>query len=215
MAKNINLREIERKAFRSTFQDGLWDIFIGCILLQLAIGPLLTDLSLGDFWSSVAFLPFYLLVYSGLWAGKKFIVTPRIGVVTYHRTRKARLKKVIVIGLVILAIGVIVGLLAFINISSLSGWIFPAIFSAIMLVGFSSAAYFLDFTRLYVYGMLVSLSPLVGELLFRYAGAAHHGFPIVFGVSASVMILTGVILFIRFLRNYPLPLEEGFDANRS
>jgi hypothetical protein len=216
MSPMISLKEAERKVFTSTFRDGLWDIFIGCVILQFAVGPLLTDLGLGDFWSSVVFLPFYLLAYLGLWAGKKFIVAPRIGLVTYHRTRKARLRKVTVISLIILVIGVIVGLLAF-NMSNLSEWIFPAILSAVMLGGFSLAAYFLDFTRLYVYGVLVSLSPLVGELLFRYAGAAHHGYPIVFGVSGGLMILTGLFLFIRFLRDYPIPVEgspveEGFGG---
>ena len=29
MVANINLKKLEQKAFRSVFQDGLWDIFIG------------------------------------------------------------------------------------------------------------------------------------------------------------------------------------------
>jgi len=29
----FNLTEIEKKAYRSTFQDGLWDIFLGLLLL--------------------------------------------------------------------------------------------------------------------------------------------------------------------------------------
>ncbi len=211
MSPVISLKEAERRAFRATFQDGLWDILIGCIFLQFAVGPSLTDFGLGDFWSSMLFLPFYLLVYAGVRAGKKYIVAPRIGLVTYHQTRRARLKKVQVIALIILVIGLIVGIVAFINISSLSGWIFPALFSLVILVWFSSAAYFLDFSRLYIYAVMTSLAPLVGELLFRYAGAVHHGYPIVFGFSAAVMIGTGLILFVRFLRDYPIPQEATPD----
>ena len=57
MTAEISLKEAERKVFKATFQDGMWDIFIGCIVLQFAIAPLLSS-KLGDFWSSVIFLPF-------------------------------------------------------------------------------------------------------------------------------------------------------------
>ncbi len=77
-----------------------------------------------------------------------------------------------------------------------------------LLIGFSAAAYFLDFPRLYAYGLLGALAPLIGEWLYQNMGASHHGFPIVFGTLAGVMILTGLVTFIRFLQNNPLPAGE-------
>ena len=37
----IDLQDLERKAFRSNFQDGLWDIFLGLMLVQMCFGPIL------------------------------------------------------------------------------------------------------------------------------------------------------------------------------
>jgi hypothetical protein len=75
----------------------------------------------------------------------------------------------------------------------------------ILLVGFSLAAYLLDFRRLYLYGLLVWLAPLVGEWLYTNYQVPHHGFPITFGLVAAIMILTGLVLFVRLLRDNPLP----------
>ena len=78
----------------------------------------------------------------------------------------------------------------------------------IFLIGFSTAAYFLDFPRLYVYGLLCALGTPIGEWLYQNMGASHHGYPIVFGTLAGVMILTGLVTFARFLQNNPLPAGD-------
>ena len=33
MSTSINLKEIERKAFRTTYQDGLWDMYFGLVVV--------------------------------------------------------------------------------------------------------------------------------------------------------------------------------------
>lgn len=81
-------------------------------------------------------------------------------------------------------------------------------FSLIFFTVFCIAAYFLNFTRLYIYGVLVALSPLIGELLYVYFNASHHGFPITFGISAGLIILTGLVLLVRFLQDYPIPVDQ-------
>jgi len=44
----FNLNEIEKKAYRSTFQDGIWDIFLGLVLLILALGALLSNIGVPE-----------------------------------------------------------------------------------------------------------------------------------------------------------------------
>jgi hypothetical protein len=46
---------------------------------------------------------------------------------------------------------------------------------------------------------------LVGEWLWNHGHASHHGFPVTFGTSAGIMILTGLVVFFRLLHNNPLP----------
>ena len=207
MSHQISLKDAERKVFQSTFADGLWDVFLGCFALQFAIAPLLS-VSMGDFWSSAIFLPFFGGVYLVIWVVRKKIVAPRIGEVEFGAARKTRLKKFTVTMLVINLIAFILGLVAAFRFSSIPAMGPTIIFSLILLIGFSTAAYFLDFPRLYLYGLLGALAPLIGEWLYQNLGASHHGFPIVFGVIAGIMILTGLVIFARFLLNNPLPAGD-------
>jgi hypothetical protein len=207
MSQPISLREAERKAFRITHNDGLWDVFLGCYALIFVIAPYLSA-SLGDFWSSVVFLPFWALVYLAIRLVRKHVVKPRVGAVRFGPARKAKLARFTVVMLVVNIVALILGLVAAWKIGSAPGQMFSIIFGLGLLMGFSIAAYFLDFSRLYVYGLLVGLSPLIGEWLWRRGYAAHHGFPITFGISAGIMILVGLALFLRLLRNNPVPTEE-------
>jgi hypothetical protein len=208
VSQKLSLKEAERKAFTIAFDDGLWDIFLGCFFLEFAIAPLLS-VRMGDFWSSVIFLPFWGLVYLSIWLIRKYIVKPRIGMVKYGPARTAKLKKFTMVILLVNIVVFILGLIAVFSFGVVSGQIYPVILGLTLLVGFSLAAYFLDFPRLYIYGLLLAISPLVGEWLFFHGYASHHGFPIAFGVTCSIMILTGLIVFIRFLRNNPIPIMEA------
>lgn len=104
-------------------------------------------------------------------------------------------------------LGLVFGLLLFFG-EDINKWLFPAAFSIVAMITLGGAAYYLDFPRLIVYGILIALSPLVGEFMYQTWGVLHHGFPITFGISAAVMIIVGVYLFIRFLQRYPLPTES-------
>jgi hypothetical protein len=206
MSQQISLKEAEQKAFRTRYNDGLWDIFLGCYFLIFAIGPYLSP-TLGDFWSSVVFLPFWGLVFLVILLIKKYVVTPRIGVVKFGLVRKTKLMKFTVVMLVVNIIAFILGLVAAMSFGKVPGQIYTIILGMILLIVFSIAAYFLDFNRLYIYGLLVGLSPLVGEWLWTQGYATHHGFPITFGTSAGIMILVGLVVFARLLRDNPVPIE--------
>ncbi|MEJ2265539.1 MAG: hypothetical protein P8X95_19020 [Anaerolineales bacterium] len=121
--------------------------------------------------------------------------------------RKTKLAKFTIVMLVVNIVALILGSVAAMSFGSVPGQMISTIFGLILLIGFSMAAYFLDFNRLYIYGLLVGLSPLVGEWLYTHGKATHHGFPITFGTSAGIMILVGLALFLRLLRNNPAPLE--------
>ncbi len=206
MSQKISLKEADRKVFRTAYNDGLWDIFLGCFILMFAIAPFLSP-SLGDFWSSALFLPFWGLVFLVIQLIRKYVVTPRIGVVKYGQARRNKLMKFSVVMLMVNVIALILGFVAAINFGRVPGQMTTIIFGLIFLIGFSIAAYFLDFSRLYIYGLLVGLSPLVGEWLYTYGNAAHHGFPITFGTTAGIMILIGLAAFVRLLRDNPVPRE--------
>lgn len=207
MSTEISLKETEKKVFRSAYQDGLIDIFLGCYFLGFIISLHLSTI-LGDFWSSVILLPFWALIFVVLWWVRKNVIQPRIGMVKYGPWRVRRMMRFNVLMVVLLTFSAVLGLLSLIQFESIPGWMHTARFALILLVGFSLAAYFLDFNRLYLYGVLTALAPVIGELLYTFLKFPHHGFPVTFGVVSAVITLTGVILLVRLLRDHPLPSDE-------
>jgi hypothetical protein len=221
MSQSISLKEIERKAFRSTFQDGLWDIFLGLLLLNMGIGTILggmlgeTEMSLMPMlWIMVALTGFVAVVLLAFWAGKKFITTPRIGLVKFGPQRKAKMKNlrlVLFLSVLLLVVMFILGWAAMGN--ALPWWVTEIplplyVWPAQTVIVFGLAAYFLDVPRFYAYGVLYGLPFPVGILLVKNTDLSVLGsMAFTYGVPVGVMVLTGVVLFIRFLRKYPRPAE--------
>jgi len=203
MSQHISLKEAEQKVFVSAFADGLWDIMIGCFFLIFAIGPFLSR-SLGDFWSSAVFVPFWALAYLVAWVIRKHVVRPRIGVVRFGPWRKVRLIRFLVAMLVVFTMTFALGIFSALRFGTVPGWVHVAGFSLIVLSTFSLTAAFLRFTWLYIYGALIALSPLVGEWLYRHLGVPHHGYPVAYGVSAGLPLLVGLLKLIHLLRAYPI-----------
>ena len=206
MSNEINLKEADRKVFSASFDDGLLDIFLASFVLMFAVVPFLSRY-LGDFWSSFIFLPVWGLVYLIIRWLRSHIVTPRTGTVKYGPMRKKKLTAFTIVMLVLNTIFLLLGMVAFLMPSG-SGWRFTLMFSVIVLISFSLAGYFLDLTRLYVYGLMLALAIPVGEWLYQTFGVPHHGFPVSFGLSAVIILLVGLVKFISLLRNNPLPPED-------
>jgi hypothetical protein len=207
MSQQISLKEAEQKVFRTVTNDGLGDILLGSFFLIFVIAPYLSP-SLGDFWSTVVFYPFLGLIFLIIRLLRKHVVTPRVGVVKFGLARKTKLAKFTVVMLVVNVIALILGFVAALSFGKIPGQIYSIIMGMILLIGFSLAAYFLDFNRLYLYGLLVGFSPLVGEWLWSQGLAPHHGFPITFGTTSGIMILVGLAVFVRLVRDNPIPIEE-------
>lgn len=207
MSQQISLKQAERKAFQANFQDGLVDIMLGCFSLQFAIAPLLSD-RLGDFWSSAIFLPFLGVAFLIILLLKRNVVRPRLGIVKFGPARTGRMMRFTLGMLVINVIALILGTIFALRPGVITGITPTHILGIVLLIGFSAAGYFLDFPRLYLYGLLIFIGTPIGEWLYTNYKATHHGFPIVFGSISALMILTGLALFVRFLNTNPIPTPE-------
>ena len=207
MSQQISLRDVERQAFRIKTDDGFVDIMLACFLLMFVIAPFLSA-RLGDFWSSAVFLPFWAFVYLVIWLIRKYVITPRLGTVNFGRARRAKLTKFTVLLFAFNLIALILGIVALLNLGRVPGLLFAVSLGILLWIACIVAAYFLDLDRLYIYGLLLGLSPPVGEWLWTHGYATHHGFPITFGLSAGIMILVGLCRFVRVLRYNPIA-DEG------
>lgn len=216
MSQRIDLKEIERKAWRSFYQDGLWDIFLGLLLLAMAISALLSDIGASEPVQYGIMIALEALAILVLFVGKRLITVPRMGRVKFGPKRRRRLSKVSVI----LAISVLAGVVLFVAAQAVRGnllewmtleFIFPAGWVVNCLVVFGLMAYFLDFSRLYVIGVMYAIAvPL--DILQREFTSIDLTFA-AFGVPAAVILLMGAVVFARFLRDYPLPTEGALDGS--
>lgn len=207
MEKEPDLRQAEQRVFKSAIEDGLWDVLIGLVTLQFAIAPFLSR-SLGDFWSSAVFLPFYALAFTAVWLIRRHIVRPRMGTVKFGKWRRKKLLRFNLVMLIAFTVTMILGILSFVGFDSSAGWVHPVRFSFAVLLISGIAGYFLGFTRLYVYGVMMALSLLVGEWLWAHKGVPHHGLPVTFGITSGVIIIVGVVKFSHLMRREPGAVQE-------
>jgi len=194
------LKDIEKRVFRATVDLGLWDVMIASWVAMFAIAPLLSE-TLGDFWASAVFLPVFAVLYWGLRRVQRRVVEPRVGVVRFGAERRARLGRLTAIMLVANVAALAAGTYAALHPQAT--WSPPVLFGLMVLLMFSLAAYFLDIPRYYAYGLLVVVAGAVGELLWRRGLASHHGYPVVFGISAAVIAGVGLLRFAKHLPPRP------------
>ena len=209
MTERIDLKEADRRVFATSFEDGLVDIFLSCFVLMFVLAPFFS-VYIGDFWSSAIFLPFWGVIYLVIRWIRNQVIKPRSGVVKYGPRRIKKMTIFTGIMLILNVIFLILGMVAFFMPQG-PGWTKTIPFSLMLLVSFSLAGYFLAVTRFYVYGLMLAGGFFLGEWLYQTYGVSHHGIPLVFGISAAIIFLTGLVKFFKFLRDNPLPTDDSMQ----
>jgi len=223
MSAALDLKTAERKAYQlSTSQDGLYDVFIGTYIVLLSANPWLDENGLPTPWNVTLTLITGLLIFLGVMLIKKFVVAPRIGQVRYGPERKQRIKR-LAIGMAIIFLltlalfGMTVSAIYFRKplFSGLAESSFPldivhtaaAIFIFAL---FSMIGYMNDYVRLYIYGFLFGLGYIISTTLQDITGNSFY-WP--WAVAGLVAVITGLVLFVRFLREYPHQPEPVLEGN--
>ena len=205
----ITLKELERKAFRSTYQDGLWDLYFGLIVICMSIflyrpatgySPLNIVLMLASMIGS----------YALFWAGKRFITLPRMGQVKFGEKRARRKKTMfLVLGAVVLiqVVFLVVQIVAwrnpefgdtlnkFLQEKNAMDLAVATIGSLFIGPSMILIAYFMDFPRGYFIAVMMALAVFLMILLNQPI------YSIIVGILIGV---PGAVLFARFLKKYPL-----------
>jgi hypothetical protein len=214
MTNQLNLKELERKAFRSTYQDGLWDLYLGLLVMCMAVfvyrpesgySPLNIIMEVCAFGIAGALF----LV------GKKLITLPRMGQVVFGPARKRKKTTLAII------LGAVVVVQAGFILLSFSSWLNPewgarinsflhdanmerlavaAVGSLFVGPSMILIAYFNDFLRGYYIAIMFTLAVFLMILLNQPI------YPIIIGF---LVVIPGVVLLVRFLKKYPLPREEA------
>jgi hypothetical protein len=196
MKQDLELEDIEKKAWRSFFQDGLFDIFFALLFIISGIGQI---------YDSV-FISLSILIVVGIFAaGKHFITIPRLGIVKFGKKRIEK-QMMAYVALLITFIATLV-----IFILSASGQFNLAInFSTILMIMFlaifGSLAYFLDVPMFLLYGLMFA----AGEYTMRnYDDITGAMILFIFG---AVLLSIGFYQMVQFMRKFPLPEREVMNA---
>jgi len=208
MTTPIDLKALERRAFRATFQDGLWDIMLGLNFLILSLVPLFEMRGLAR---PVGYLIVFALLIP-VWVGfvylKKHLTAPRLGYVTFSQERQRRGRQArLALGMVVVATLVLLVLTiwgVFEEMAATVGFSFLMV-GALFVVSFSLLAYYLDYPRLYVYGWLLACEYPLSVWLESQTG---QSFPNGSTLIGALIALIGLATLVRFLRQYPLPRAE-------
>ncbi len=193
MAEEIDLREIEKKAWNTYMsQDGLYDIFMGIMLLTLAIQAYFYNI-----WSTFFIFVAVLVVT----LGKRFITFPRIGLVEFGKTRiMKQMKMMIALLIVFLAVLTLYYLSVLGNkpheiVSRLA---IPALIASIFVI----VAFFLNYIRLGIYGLLYAFSEILRGV---YDKPIRNIAVLIIGIIALTI---GIYVLLKFIKKYPLPEKE-------
>ena len=202
MNEDIDMKELEKKAWKSTFQDGLWDIMLGLVFFVPAVTGLFIE-------NDYAMIPLYFAAILLFVTAKKRITIPRIGFVRFGEQRR---KKGYLVALILTASVIILTLMVVLKKTGLLSAgermpVGPFIVGLNIIVVFGFMAYYLNFNRLYIYAVLIGVvEPLTAVLEMMNLIDGPY---LMLLVISSGMIVTGVILLARFIQHDPIPSEEA------
>lgn len=194
MSENINLKDIERKAYTSYHQDGLIDISIAIIALAFSIVMILDMAWIGGIFAVVAFS-----LYA---AAKKTLTVPRIGFVRFAAYRAKAIRAIVVGVFSFLALLGVVASMQFEG-GGTPSWLLFAIENHMLVIGVSIAVSFwaVGYTfrtrRMYAYALLTLIMFVTGYFLYY----PLHYYLFLLG---TLILLFGSAMLIRFIRRYPL-----------
>jgi MFS family permease len=211
MSHNLDLKEIERRVHQSVFQDGLMEIMMGGFLL--VVGALF---AISMKW---ILLPSLLVIFLGnplLERAKKRYIYPRIGYVKLRPEKEADPKGIAMAAIVFVVILLGSGLLT-LAIGKDRGWAFwfkyflPGSTGFMLAIGPFWLGETYGVRRGYVFAVLFLLSGIVIPVLGIASGYEAIGFECL--LVGVISLISGVIMFTRFLRNNPVVPEEASYGN--
>jgi hypothetical protein len=213
MNEKINLKEIEKRSYRSFFQTGLYDVAFGVLLLSFAIAPVIRDV-FGRFYMPFIIIPAPLIML----LGRKYLIVPRLGIVKFGEKRESAKKKMMIISalsttilaalLVLTVAGVFPGFIG----ETLSGVMFMLIVGIIVIILMGFIAYIMDFKNMLYYGLAIGIGIPTAEFLHGIVGVPLDSL-ITFGTLGSLLLIYGLVNLSHFLKKYPIPNEEMSNEN--
>ena len=146
---------------------------------------------------------FYAVFATPLFLLQAFVTKPRLGIVKFAAKRKKKRLGIIIIAATLLVANIVLFILIAKDIVRFSGndYLIAVIFGLVPLLVFILWAYFLDYKRLYLVGVLFSIGVFLMQLFAIFSMDLLGRFSVI-GMGIVIIILGAVSLF-QFLKKYP------------
>ena len=192
-----DLKRIQRRVYMSYFQDGLWDICLGIFLVSWGLSVTFDFAAvMGGIWVAAYFL---------ILGVKRLVTYPRAGYIKIAEARRQQIK-IVILGVVLFLLGLSVFFLFMAD--SRPAWFseyFMFMFGTMFAVVIFILGYWWRVIRWYVYAIIVFLAFVTHQWL-------DISLNISFLVPGGIIALSGIVLLIRFLRQYPKGAREEINA---
>ncbi|MFH1699552.1 MAG: hypothetical protein ABIE07_03105 [Candidatus Zixiibacteriota bacterium] len=191
-----SLDGVERRAYRSTFSDGVYDIAFGAVFILLALIPVLEAAGISKYYGYLLLiLPALMIIVA-----KRVITIPRMGAVEFGPKRKTKKRLILIIAAVVVFLMMPVAIMVLPKFAS--GY---HMWTVISLAGAPLVAlsiYFLDHPRFILYCALFFFGILMAEFMLPYIGNPLN-YVMALGLPGIVIDVYGLALFTAFIRKYP------------
>lgn len=205
----LDLKTLERDAFRRFYEDGLFDVFIALLLGAMAVSHIVAVWSESELLADAVMMGLSVAAVAILFTVRLRLLRSRLGDFKPGPERRRRIALTRLVLLLSLALGVAafcLGAVAYgrdVRISNLE-LVVPLAWFLHATVVFGAMAYLLDVPRFFVWGVLLGA---VGPLFIWPDAFWDRSLPpgTVFLLPALVIAGTGAYKLVHFLRDYPVP----------
>jgi len=194
--------KLEKNTFRLLYRDGIFDLAFGSMLIIYSIN---IYLDINGIETSIFMRTLLIPVVVLLSLVKVFITQKRMGYVKFKPVRNRKRLISFIIATSALVLTTFVYILATggqLGATAGNEWI-SLLLEFVFLVGvFFLLAYFTDYYKFYLVGIVMGLASPASIFLEPYLGTRYFGLALQF-IAGGYLIISGLILFITFFKKIP------------
>jgi hypothetical protein len=207
----VDLKKLERDAFRRFYEDGLMDIYFGAMLIVFAASSMLWERIESEAALYLGMITLALIVTVPLLLLRRRLLRERLGTFRPGPQRKLRISRTrwvllgsVVLGVALLLAGLLVG--GGVGSAEAYGVAVSVIWFINCVVVFGAGAYLLEVPRFYVYGFVGGLL-MPAMILPDVLWGIKIEIWLLFGLAGLAAIAVGLFKLRRFLHQYPAPRQ--------
>ncbi|MCB2154701.1 hypothetical protein KQI84_07415 [bacterium] len=216
MEDTLNAQQIERRAYSATRNTGLFEIYVGALVMAVGFFMTMLDWKIGVGWS----FAIYLVVIGAAVGIHRYafhrIKARRLGNAVFGEERKKKERKVrlaFVAGFIVTTGIVLATMFLWKHPTTDAPLNIPMLMAAIwafqIIAVFAVLAYYWDQPRMFLLGVILGATVPTDLALREFAEIAASW--IVYGAGGLMLVLLGVALFARFVRENPVYEPEASD----